>query len=225
MIRSEGDPKTDDIAENEAYNYAGSAYNFYKSVLGRNSLDDHGMTLISSVHFGRRYNNAFWSEQMCYGDGDGRISIRFTKSGDGLPSVDPWCGFSHLQLGVFKRIRGAERTFCRCVWLARQTVAQAANGEEGRLAYRGGHHGTGYDSKVATNVKAEKAYENDPLLGTDPQPKHLKNKYNGSADNGGVHINSGIPNLAFYLTAMEIGGKHGKRPGRFGIRHCSSSRP
>ena len=38
-----------------------------------------------------------------------------------------------------------------------------------------------------------------PTLGTDPQPKHLKNKYTGSADSGGVHINSGIPNHAFFL--------------------------
>lgn len=77
VLRSEGDHKAQDIAENEAYNYAGSTYNFYKSVLGRNSLDDHGMTMISSVHFGRRYNNAFWTgEQMCYGDGDGQIFIR-----------------------------------------------------------------------------------------------------------------------------------------------------
>jgi Zn-dependent metalloprotease len=83
LIRSEGDAKTDDIAESEAYNYAGSTYNFYKSVFARNSLDDHGMTMISSVHLGRRLNNAFWTgEQMCYGDGDGRIFIRFTKSVD-----------------------------------------------------------------------------------------------------------------------------------------------
>jgi Zn-dependent metalloprotease len=69
-------------------------------------------------------------------------------------------------------------------------------------------------AKSLRTFKAEKAYENDPLLGTDPQPKHLKNKYNGTADNGGVHINSGIPNHAFYLTAMEIGGKAWEKAGQ-----------
>ena len=29
--------------------------------------------------------------------------------------------------------------------------------------------------------------------------------YNGTEDNGGVHINSGIPNRAYYLFATEIG--------------------
>jgi Thermolysin metallopeptidase, alpha-helical domain len=69
-------------------------------------------------------------------------------------------------------------------------------------------------SEQLRTFKAERAYENDPLLGTDPQPKHLKNKYTGSGDNGGVHINSGIPNHAFYLAAMEIGGKAWERMGQ-----------
>jgi Zn-dependent metalloprotease len=77
LIRSERDPKTPDIAENEAYNYAGSTYNFYKRVFARNSLDDHGMTMISSVHLGRRLNNAFWTgEQMCMAIWGRRIFIR-----------------------------------------------------------------------------------------------------------------------------------------------------
>jgi Zn-dependent metalloprotease len=48
------------------------------------------------------------------------------------------------------------------------------------------------------------AYDN-PIIGRDPQPSHYANRYTGPADNGGVHINSGIPNRAFYLTATELG--------------------
>ena len=41
------------------------------------------MSLVSSVHLGRRLNNAFWTgEQMAYGDGDGSLFVRFTKSLD-----------------------------------------------------------------------------------------------------------------------------------------------
>lgn len=47
-------------------------------------------------------------------------------------------------------------------------------------------------------------YDND-LLGKDPQPDHMKNYYAGADDNQGVHINSGIPNKAFYLVTMDIG--------------------
>lgn len=48
------------------------------------------------------------------------------------------------------------------------------------------------------------AYDND-LLGKDPQPNHMRDYYDGPDDNQGVHINSGIPNKAFYLTALTIG--------------------
>ena len=83
LVRREGDKKSADPAVNEAYDHAGTTYDFYKKVLERNSLDDRGMPLVSSVHVGSRYNNAFWNgRQMAYGDGDGQIFIRFTKSLD-----------------------------------------------------------------------------------------------------------------------------------------------
>jgi hypothetical protein len=49
------------------------------------------------------------------------------------------------------------------------------------------------------------AFRNHPVLGNDPQPAHFRDLYTGAEDNGGVHINSGIPNKAFYETAMAIG--------------------
>jgi Zn-dependent metalloprotease len=52
------------------------------------------------------------------------------------------------------------------------------------------------------------------VLGTDPQPKHLRDKYTGGADSGGVHINSGIPNHAFYLVATALGGYAWEKAGR-----------
>ena len=78
--------------------------------------------------------------------------------------------------------------------------------------------GPGTRAKALRTFKAEKAFENDPNLGTDPQPKHLKDKYTGTADAGGVHINSGIPNHAFYLVAMELGGNAWEKAGRIWYR-------
>ena len=40
---------------------------------------------------------------------------------------------------------------------------------------------------------------NDPTIGKDQQPGHMKNFVKTTSDNGGVHINSGIPNRAFYF--------------------------
>src|SRR5262249_6826367 len=55
---------------------------------------------------------------------------------------------------------------------------------------------------------------NDPVLGKDPQPADMAHYVNTSSDNGGVHINSGIPNRAFYLTAVALGGNSWDRAGR-----------
>jgi len=74
--------------------------------------------------------------------------------------------------------------------------------------------GPGTTAKSLRTFKAGLAYENDPNLGTDPQPKHLKNKYTGTSDSGGVHINSGIPNHAFFLVATALGGNAWLKAGR-----------
>jgi Zn-dependent metalloprotease len=55
---------------------------------------------------------------------------------------------------------------------------------------------------------------NDPIIGKDPQPDHMKDYVTTSSDNGGVHINSGIPNRAFYLTAIELGGFSWEKAGK-----------
>jgi Zn-dependent metalloprotease len=56
------------------------------------------------------------------------------------------------------------------------------------------------------SMKAPGTAYDDPLVGKDPQPAHMDDYVETIQDNGGVHINSGIPNHAFYLAATEIGG-------------------
>jgi Zn-dependent metalloprotease len=63
------------------------------------------------------------------------------------------------------------------------------------------------------SMKAPGTAYNDPVIGKDPQPGHMKDYVNTVEDNGGVHINSGIPNHAFYVTALEIGGYAWERAG------------
>jgi Zn-dependent metalloprotease len=215
LVRAERDKKSADAAVNEAHSYSGSTYNFYRRIFNRNSLDDNGMTLISSVHLGQRLNNAFWTgEQMCYGDGDGRIFIRFTKSFDVVGHELTHGVISHTCNLVYSNEPGALNEHFADVfgslvkqWSRRQTAARAD------WLIGADIMGPETSAKSLRTFKAGKAYENDPLLGTDPQPKHLKNKYTGSGDYGGVHINSGIPNHAFYLAAMEIGGRAWERAG------------
>ena len=83
LARSENDPPVADAAVNQAFDNAGTSWNFYKQIFGRESVDDHGRTLVSSVHYSQGYDNAFWNgQQMVYGDGDGQLFQNFTSSLD-----------------------------------------------------------------------------------------------------------------------------------------------
>jgi bacillolysin len=74
---------TGDLAVDSAHNFAIATYNYFWNHFGRDSLDDNGLTLISRVHYGSNYNNAFWdSTQMTYGDGDGIKYGPFSQDAD-----------------------------------------------------------------------------------------------------------------------------------------------
>ena len=216
LVRGEGDPPGNDSAVNEAYDNAGITYDFYKQLFNRNSIDNRGMPLISSVHLGRKYNNAFWNgRQMAYGDGDGKVFIQFTKALDVVGH--------EMTHGVISRESNLEyqdepgalnESFADVMgalvqqWHKDEKDPQTADWDMGELIM-----GSSPATRLRT-FKDEKAYENDPALGTDPQPKHMKDKYTGTQDNGGVHINSGIPNHAFYRIALDMGGPAWEKPGK-----------
>ena len=220
LVRSEGQGPAKDPAVNEAYDHSGATYDFYRDVFNRNSLDDKGMSLISSVHLLRKLNNAFWNgEQMVYGDGDGRQFIRFTNSLDVVGHELSHGVVTHTCNLAYEGESGAlNEHFADAFgvmvkqWKLNQTAAQAD------WLIGAGIMGPATKAKSLRTFKAGKAYENDPVLGTDPQPKRLKDRYTGSDDNGGVHINSGIPNHAFYLTAMKVGGRSWVKAGRIWYR-------
>ena len=209
LVRDEHDPASRDPAVDEAYNYAGSTWRLYNKIFGRNSLDDQGMTLVQSVHAGTGYDNAFWDgRQMVYGDGDGVIFTRFTKSVDVVAHelthgvVQYTSGLEYYAesgalnehfadvFGSLVRQYRRRQTAKRADWLIGKEILVPA---PTRTALR---------SMRAPGT----AYLNDPDLGDDPQPSHYRDRYRGSADNAGVHINSGIPNHAFYLEATAVGG-------------------
>jgi Zn-dependent metalloprotease len=72
-----------DHSVKNAFNEANGVAKFYHDCFGRDSVDGKGKTLVSSVHYGKNYDNAFWNgQQMVYGDGDGKIFVDFTGSND-----------------------------------------------------------------------------------------------------------------------------------------------
>jgi Zn-dependent metalloprotease len=207
-VRSEGDPATGDPAVDEAYDYMGNTYDFYWEVFDRNSIDDRGMPLHGTVHFDKDYDNAFWDGQrMIYGDGDGQQFERFTKSVDVI-GHELTHGVTQDEAGlIYFGQTGALNESISDVFgsLVKQYVnnqkADKADWLIGQGLFTPGVQGQGIRSMKAPGT----AYD-DPVLGKDPQPAHMRDYVKGLSDNGGVHTNSGIPNHAFYLAAVKIGG-------------------
>jgi Zn-dependent metalloprotease len=209
LVLREGSSPAKNKEIREAYANLGFTFDFYEKVFRRNSLDNNGMSLIASVHYGRGYNNAFWNgEQMVFGDGDGKIFVAFTRSLDVVAHelshgvVTHTCNLDYQdQSGAlnehFADVFGALTE----QWRLGQTAGKASWLIGAEIM------GPKTKAKAIRTFKAEKAFENDPILGTDPQPKHMKDFYAGADDDGGVHINSGIPNNAFYRAAAALGGK------------------
>lgn len=216
VVRHEGDPPSTDEAVNEAYDAAGATYDLFYELFERNSIDDKGLRLDSTVHYGVKYDNAFWNgDQMVYGDGDGELFQRFTKCVD-IIGHELTHGVTQYEAGLqYYGEPGALNESFSDVFgslvkqkLKNQTADQAdwLIGE-GLLA-------PGVKGVAIRSMKAPGTAYNDAVLGKDPQPAYMRDKYMGLEDNAGVHINSGIPNYAFYLAAVEIGGYAWEKAGK-----------
>jgi len=220
--RGEGDPPTGDKAVDEAYDGAGATYDLYQQAYARNSIDGNGLRMDSTVHYQKGYDNAFWNgQQMVYGDGDEdlpeaeRLFNRFTIAVDiighelthgvtqyeaKLMYFDQPGALNESMSDVFgalvkQRLLG--QTADQADWIIGQGLFTARVQGQGIRSMKA--PGTAYD---------------DPVLGKDPQPAHMRDYKNVPYDNGGVHINSGIPNHGFYVTAREIGGLAWEKAGR-----------
>ncbi len=219
-VRGEGDPPSKDVAVNEAYDGSGKTYDFFKQAFDRNSVNDRGLPLDATVHYGTRYSNALWNgQQMIYGDGDGHYFQRFTKSLDVIGHE-----LTHGVTQYTARLRyenesGALNEHFSDVFgvltkqfALKQTVAKA-DWLIGAGLFTKRVHGLAIRSMKAPGT----AYD-DPILGKDPQPAHMRDFQKMTDDDGGVHINSGIPNRAFYELAMLLGGKAWEMAGRIWYR-------
>jgi Zn-dependent metalloprotease len=221
-IREEGEPPSDDPAVNEAYDGSGATYDLFNEIYGRNSIDNKGMRLDSTVHYQQGYDNAFWNgQQMVYGDGDEdlaeseRLFNRFTIAID-IVAHELTHGVTQHEAGlVYREQSGALNESWSDVFgsLVKQRkldqMARDADWLIGAGLLTANVRGEGLRSMKAPGM----AYD-DPVLGKDPQPAHMQDYKAVPYDNGGVHINSGIPNHAFYVTAHELGGYAWEKAGQ-----------
>ncbi|MFD8984169.1 M4 family metallopeptidase [Streptomyces sp. NPDC059564] len=220
LARPEDGPEPSDEAVNQAFDGLGLTRDFYKEVFQRNSIDGRGMRLDGYVHFGVKFNNAFWDgQQMIFGDGDGRKFGNLTGSLDVIAH--------ELTHGVTEYIAGLEYhnqsgalnesisdVFGSLVkqWSLKQSA------EEADWLIGADIWTPGIDADALRSMKAPGHAYNNAQFGRDPQPDrmsrfvHLPDTEDG--DYGAVHYNSGIPNKAFFLTAVGIGGFAWETAGR-----------
>jgi len=183
---------------------------FYKSVFGRNSIDDAGMTMMSSIHYGQKYNNAMWNgSQMVYGDGDAKLFIDFTRGNDVIGHELTHGVTQHsLQLGYSGDAGGLNESLSDCFgsmfrqWEAKQDVAQAdwliGAGIMGPTA-----RAMGFTCLRNMANPADKT-------ALAPQPV----RYSQLTPGMDPHYSSGPPNLAFATACKALGGKSWDRIGQ-----------
>ncbi|TQK19072.1 thermolysin metallopeptidase-like protein [Microbacterium sp. SLBN-154] len=215
-VRGEDDPATGDAAVDEAFAGLGITFDAFWDAFARNGIDGRGGPLLATVHYGRDYDNAFWNgERMVFGDGDGEVFTGFTGSltviahelahgvieaAGGLEYQDQSGALNESLADVFGVLVEQQhlgQTADEASWLIGEGIFTPA--VQGRALRSLAVPGTAYD---------------DDILGRDPQPGHMDDYVVTADDNGGVHINSGIPNRAFHLVATALGGYAWERAGR-----------
>lgn len=214
--RSAGDPETGDLAVDEAATGIEATLQMFAEVFERDSHDDAGAPVSLTVHYGSDYNNAFWDgTQLVFGDGDRRVFDRFTKPVDVLAHEFSHALIDHTAGLVYRGQSGALNesvcdVFASC--LKQRLLGQEAR--EGDWLIGEGLFMPSVRARALRDMAAPGTAYDDPEIGADPQVAHMDDYVVTTSDNGGVHLNSGIPNKAFQLAALAVGGRAIEGAGR-----------
>ncbi len=208
-VRGKGDPASGDTAVDEASDGIDGALRLFAEVFDRSSYDGAGSAVSLTVHYGRDYDNAFWDgTQLVFGDGDGQIFDRFTKPVDVLGHELTHAVTEHSAALRYQDQSGAlnesvSDVFGTCLkqWLLAQGV------DEADWLIGAGLFMPGVTARGLRDMANPGTAYDDPRLGKDPQGASMDEYVDTNDDNGGVHLNSGIPNRAFHLAATAIGGR------------------
>jgi thermolysin len=191
-------------------------YDYFKTIHNRVGIDGQGgpkpstsidgtTSLITSrVHYGKRYNNAFWNgQQMTYGDGDGQLFSPLTS----------------LDIAGHEMTHGVTEFTANLVYADESgALNESISDVFGALVERYSKGESSNTWKIGEDVYNPSVpgdalrYMDNPHAANDngytanDDPDHYSERYQGSQDNGGVHVNSGIANYVFYLLAQ--GGTH-----------------
>jgi vibriolysin len=198
LVLQETSGSTSDVTLQKAHDYAGVTYDYYSSVHGRDSYNGAGATITSTVHYSTNYNNAGWTgSQMLYGDGDGSTFGPFSRALDVVAHELSHAVTDYSADLIYSNESGALNEATSDILGA--AAESWSYGSVSSLTWK-----IGEDCYTPGTSGDALRYMNDPEAAGDED--YYPTRYTGTADNGGVHSNSGIANLAFYL--MVAGGTH-----------------
>jgi Zn-dependent metalloprotease len=215
-VHSEGDGPSKDVSVNRAHAGLGATFDLYLKVYGRLSIDGNGLPLNATVHYGREYDNAFWDgERMVFGDGDNDVFLDFTIPVDvighelthGVTQYTANLDYSGQSGALNESVSDVFGTLIK-----QYALGQSAGQADWLIGT--GLLAPGVTGQALRSMKAPGTAYDDDVLGKDPQPATMDDYVRTTSDNGGVHINSGIPNHAFYLAATELGGNAWEKAGQ-----------
>jgi Zn-dependent metalloprotease len=199
LAMSETSAPSSDVSIAKAHEYAGVTYDYYSAIHARDSYNNAGATLRSSVHYSSRYNNAFWNgSQMVYGDGDGSQFGPFSRSLDVVAHELTHAVTEYSANLVYQNESGALNEASSDI-----LGAAAEAWKYGVIDSRTWK--IGEDCYTPATANDALRYMNNPTADGSSYD-YYPERYTGTGDYGGVHINSGIANLAVYL--MSVGGSH-----------------
>ncbi|MGP4002372.1 M4 family metallopeptidase [Streptomyces sp. 8N706] len=215
-VRGEGDEPTRDATVNRAYAGLGATFELYLKAYSRSSIDGSGMALDATVHYGRDYANAFWDgERMVFGDGDGEIFLDFTIPVDVI-GHELTHGVTQYtaNLEYFGQSGALNESLSDVFGSLIKQYALGHTADQADWLIGAGLLAPRVSGVALRSMKAPGTAYDDDVLGKDPQPATMDDYVRTGRDNGGVHINSGIPNRAFHLAATALGGHAWERAGQ-----------
>ncbi len=169
-----------------AHRYAGDTYNFYWNYHGRDSINNAGMILTSTIHYGVDYDNAGWTGvQMIYGDAYG------FPLADDVVAHELTHGVTQYESNLFYYYQsGAINEAFSDLWGEFVDLTNGAGNDSAAVRWLLGEDISGLGA--IRNMQNPPAFE-------DPDRMTSSYYYTGTGDNGGVHYNSGVNNKAVYL--------------------------
>ncbi|MGG0257570.1 M4 family metallopeptidase, partial [Bacillus toyonensis] len=203
----------EDAATVDAHFYAGVVYDYYKNKHNRNSYDNAGSPIKSSVALSGK-NGAYWGDGWInYHSGDGVTTREYSAALDvvghefthGVTKASSGLIYMNESGALDEAISDLFGTLIEHEYYSKQPNLKKANWNIGEDTYLDGKTALRSMSDPASVYLTESIFDKDGEAHS-KYPDHYSKLYNGSEDNGGVHINSSIINKASYLLAN--GGTH-----------------